>query len=64
MRLSWILQTTDCLHQPDITLVTVLHFGFLPLRFGDFDRLEIMDKLHFLIEDLFAGIIATEEFRF
>jgi hypothetical protein len=42
----------------------VLHFGFLPLRFGDFDRLEIMDKLHFLIEDLFAGIIATEEFRF
>ena len=51
---------------PDITLVTMLHFEFLRLQVEYFDRLEIMDKLHFLIEDLFAGIIyiATEELRF
>ena len=49
--------------KPDITLVTVLHFEFLSRRVEYFDRLEIMDKLHFSIEDLFAGIIAAEEFR-
>ena len=51
---------------PDVTLVTILHFEFLPVRprVGYFNRLEIMDKFHFLIEDLFAGIVATEELRF
>jgi hypothetical protein len=41
----------------------MLHFKFLHLLVGYFDGLEIMDKLHFLIEDL-AGIIATKKFRF
>jgi hypothetical protein len=49
---------------PDITFVTVLHFEFLRFRVGYFDRLKIMNKLHFLIEDFFARIIATEEFRY
>jgi len=50
---------------PDITLVTVMQFELLrPLRVGYFDKLQIMDKLNFLIEDLFAGVITTEELRF
>ena len=28
---------------------------------ADLDRLQIMDKFHFLMEDFLAGIIATED---
>ena len=49
---------------PDIALVTVVHFEFLRFGVGHFDRLEVMDMVHLLIEDLSVVIIATEEFRF
>jgi hypothetical protein len=49
---------------PNIAFVAVLVLELLSLGLGDLNRLQIMRKLDFLIEDLLLGVVSTEEFRF
>jgi len=49
------------LTSPDVALVTVLEFELLRFGVGHLDGLEIMDKLHFLVEDLLVGVVTTEQ---
>jgi hypothetical protein len=52
------------LASPDVTLFSVLQFKLLGFCLRNLNRLKIMQKLDFLIEDLFVGIVAAEKIRF
>jgi hypothetical protein len=42
----------------------MVQLEFLSFCLRNFNRLKIMEKLDFLVEDLFVGIVAAEKLRF
>lgn len=52
------------LASPNVTFIAVLKFELLSFGLCHFNRLQIVNKLNFLIENLLAWIITTEKLRF
>ena len=52
------------LTHPDVALVTMLILELLSLGPSDFDWLQIVAELDFLVEDFLVWAVAVEQFRF
>ena len=51
------------LASPDIALVTVLVLVLLRFLLSGLERLQIVDELDLLVEDLLLRVVTTEQFR-